>query len=1380
MKNIYLRTVKRLLCLTILITLFQIPSKAQTMWDQTMFGNLQNGSVTLNGDDTQHLFNINTGTPGNANSIKTAMSSALSQSGSWLTISNVTDYGQGVYALNFSFSRNTTPQVRSWYFEQGLRRYTITQPIGTIPTMSISMTPEYVFPGDSSDVVITIDNTLSGEWYRLKDSQDNTILELFGDGATKIATTRLPEGEYHVTNVILNPVFSVLNHEFFRHTPVLTSTQETIPANSSNPAQLVVSGKNIDGTTTPFVSASDAQSYMGPLVEWLSEERNQNWLPGYDIAYAYNGVSHSCTLIVGANSPNLTEHIIVLPVDFSEYGGPSATISHLRNADYSLTTSKNAIVKTVYGDSPIRQISYYDGLGYEDQTIALNGSGDGVKDIVTKHEYDSRLRENKTWLPYAVSLLSGEYDAQSMVNLASFYLAQGFTSSDATCAYNNSEYEASGLDKPRSSFLPGASYKSPLHGTNVSYVKNTTADGFLKLSVNAQDSLVIAASAWDDGTLYGVRTTDGDGQTSTVYTDAEGRVVREDRAIDANTVATTLYAYDNFGRLAWVIQPEGAALLTAGSIFGKETDFAKNYCFVYKYDARGRISKKRIPGGGWQEFVYDAADRVIMSRDGNLATVSKWRTFSYDNLGRIVSEGLSSPAVTIHEYTYDTYPSSLTGILLFTPVTNVTSVNNTSLMDSRTNGLLTWEKVYALDGNGYAERSYYYDAKGRIIRTATKHSNGGFNVLSLRYDYGGNIVSYHEVSCPDGSSNNMHTLVKEYTYDACGRILNCTSMLDSDTEATLEYEYDDLGRLCSRVNTSSSEEEIEEQFTYTLQGWEKTRNAAHGNTNLYHGELAYESPLKNGAPSWTGKITSWYWEHSGLPSRVYTYSYDGLSRLTGAEHYSLLGTTPDNTFTERQITYDKNGNILSMSRQNGTANSQSFTFTYSGGNHRNGYLYDANGNVTKENAEGLLATYNILNLPAAIQDSGSGIMLANYKYYADGIKRSAVDGSGDGVLYDGSFRYTISGNNSYSVESVAYDGGRFLACESSLSPEFPEPIPDEGGEEIGEEPIGEEIGGGEVVADEPGYTSVAYITDHLGSVRVVVGADGTVIKHNEFLPYGELFNNNDPYLTNNDYLYGGKELQKRFGINLYDSQARFQANTGMFLSLDPLAEKYYGISPYSYCAGNPVNLVDPDGKFPGGWLLPIQPYLCHHYAERSAIIKTITYSIFHPSIVARVGWYKEGSLFISTTAADFAINLTRAMGCKNDESGDTRNALRHTIWQGLITNEFGKDQAQQIGIAHENRTDYNLSVGQIYTKRDDADTVADLKNNSIGQEIGENDYISTQDLVYMVLEYSKNNGLWEVETTRDGYKVVQKKLTDEQWEKALKELQKLNKYGKEN
>lgn len=30
--------------------------------------------------------------------------------------------------------------------------------------------------------------------------------------------------------------------------------------------------------------------------------------------------------------------------------------------------------------------------------------------------------------------------------------------------------------------------------------------------------------------------------------------------------------------------------------------------------------------------------------------------------------------------------------------------------------------------------------------------------------------------------------------------------------------------------------------------------------------------------------------------------------------------------------------------------------------------------------------------------------------------------------------------------------------------------------------------------------------------------------------------------------------------------------------MDPMAEKYYSISPYAYCAGNPMNLVDPNGK----------------------------------------------------------------------------------------------------------------------------------------------------------------------------------------------------------
>jgi len=50
------------------------------------------------------------------------------------------------------------------------------------------------------------------------------------------------------------------------------------------------------------------------------------------------------------------------------------------------------------------------------------------------------------------------------------------------------------------------------------------------------------------------------------------------------------------------------------------------------------------------------------------------------------------------------------------------------------------------------------------------------------------------------------------------------------------------------------------------------------------------------------------------------------------------------------------------------------------------------------------------------------------------------------------------------------------------------------------------------------------------------------------------------------------------GYDTYDYGARgYYAAMGRFTSVDPMAEKYYSISPYAYCAGNPVNNIDPFG-----------------------------------------------------------------------------------------------------------------------------------------------------------------------------------------------------------
>ena len=60
--------------------------------------------------------------------------------------------------------------------------------------------------------------------------------------------------------------------------------------------------------------------------------------------------------------------------------------------------------------------------------------------------------------------------------------------------------------------------------------------------------------------------------------------------------------------------------------------------------------------------------------------------------------------------------------------------------------------------------------------------------------------------------------------------------------------------------------------------------------------------------------------------------------------------------------------------------------------------------------------------------------------------------------------------------------------------------------------------------------------------------------------------------------YGAKELDRENGLDLYDSHARFyDSMIGRTTSQDPLAEKYSGVSPYLWCAGNPIRNIDEGG-----------------------------------------------------------------------------------------------------------------------------------------------------------------------------------------------------------
>lgn len=115
-----------------------------------------------------------------------------------------------------------------------------------------------------------------------------------------------------------------------------------------------------------------------------------------------------------------------------------------------------------------------------------------------------------------------------------------------------------------------------------------------------------------------------------------------------------------------------------------------------------------------------------------------------------------------------------------------------------------------------------------------------------------------------------------------------------------------------------------------------------------------------------------------------------------------------------------------------------------------------------------------------------------------------------------------------------------------------------------------------------GYADISarsYVLDYPGSVRAVCdGESGKLLESIDYMPSGLVFGRMNHDMPHRRFFCGKEELPLA-ELKLYDSTARLQdAYIPRFTTMDPLAEKYYHISPYAYCGNNPVNRIDPDGR----------------------------------------------------------------------------------------------------------------------------------------------------------------------------------------------------------
>jgi RHS repeat-associated protein len=174
-----------------------------------------------------------------------------------------------------------------------------------------------------------------------------------------------------------------------------------------------------------------------------------------------------------------------------------------------------------------------------------------------------------------------------------------------------------------------------------------------------------------------------------------------------------------------------------------------------------------------------------------------------------------------------------------------------------------------------------------------------------------------------------------------------------------------------------------------------------------------------------------------------------------------------------------------------------------------------------------------------------------YTYIADGTKASTVDSAGKGFDYLGTFVYTNE-NNVRTLESTNFGGGRINKTNNA-------------------------------------YDINYFITDHLGSTRVIVDANGTVKGQYNYYPFGKQWEDINLMANTNRYTFSGKEKQTVNDLGWLDFMARMYANSEIprFTTQDPLSEMKPWMSPYAYCGNNPVNTIDPDGRF--AFVIPFIP-----------------------------------------------------------------------------------------------------------------------------------------------------------------------------------------------
>lgn len=769
------------------------------------------------------------------------------------------------------------------------------------------------------------------------------------------------------------------------------------------------------------------------------------------------------------------------------------------------------------------------------------------------------------------------------------------------------------------------------------FVSSFSYDTFQsKLSIDSSE-FVDSNGYYLANQLYKNKVIDEDGNESLEFKNEQGQTILI-RKYNGSIKIDTYYVFNNFNRLAYVIPPLASDKYNElkSGIEILSTDPALNHlCYQYKYDIKNRLVEKKLPGKDWEYTVYDKQDRQVATQDANMRVNSLWLFTKYDLFGRIAYIGMSTggarsveqtnadnaganyverkPSINFTQNGLGVYYGNPTGLTSYpSNISTLLSVNyydtypvgtpsiayqlisqNDLLTDSSnasvsTKGLVTANMIKNVENDNWTKNYTWYDQKARTVSNYSQNHLGGYTRTETELDFSGKArktYTFHK-----RLNNDTEIVIKErFEYDPQQRLLKHFHQVNSNAEELLTYnEYNEQGQVKNKKVGGTDIKPLQKvDYLYNIRGWmTKFNDLSNIGTDLFGYDIHYnvlDSRFSSTA-KYNGNISQITWKTNYSKSdgklRNYSYTYDNLNRLLYANYDGYDDKTTSSSsgkdFYNESLTYDVNGNILTLKRFSNPASGNTpqkiddLVYNYENNNYSNrlskitlpagelnnsfGYdalqnvfSYDANGNLNKHLDRKISDIfYNYLNLPYQITQTGGN---TNYVYRADGLKVKKTYGNKITDYLDG-FQYETVGSAT-TLQFLPTAEGYYDFANARYTYNY---------------------------------------TDHIGNVRVSYAdsnKDGSIdpsteiIEESNYYPFGLKHTGYNTLAGNPAYKlgYNGKEFQTE--TQMYDYGARFyMPDIGRWGVVDPLAEKMRRYSTYNYAFDNPVKFVDPDGKMP--------------------------------------------------------------------------------------------------------------------------------------------------------------------------------------------------------